>query len=158
MWPLPMMHWTSLHRIPLDMGPSPTLVASGCHHWRPVQTCSLEALSHQHWNLAAATEVLTAGKRAVRIQLECFLVCQCDLHSASLYVLLRSCDKPGIRSAEYLWRLCVSICALLWRGPPGRINKCSRKRHLSWWRTFSARCEHVGLNIVLLRQISHFNK
>ena len=157
MWPLPMMHGPHCTGSPQTWALSPTLVASGGHHWRPVQTCSPEALS-QHWFLVVATEVLTADKRAVRIQLEYLLVCQCELHSASLYVLLRPCDKPGIRSAEYLWRLCVSICALLWRGPPGRINKCSRKRHLSWWRTFYARCEHVGLNIVLLRQMSHFNK
>ena len=59
-----MMHWTSLYRLPgpgplLDIrymapspvpstsdidppGPGPLLMTSGGHHWRPVQTCSLE--------------------------------------------------------------------------------------------------------------------
>ena len=42
------MHWTSLYRPPSptltpDIRPSPTqLVTSGDHHWRSVQTCSLE--------------------------------------------------------------------------------------------------------------------
>ena len=33
MWPLPIMHWTSLYRDPL--------VTSSGHHWTPDQTCSL---------------------------------------------------------------------------------------------------------------------
>ena len=62
MWPLPMMHWTSLYSTLWTYGiwtPSlpwpypqasdtgipqtcPLLVTSGEHHWRHVQTCSLE--------------------------------------------------------------------------------------------------------------------
>ena len=56
MWPLSMMHWSLLYR-PLsrhgawghweaiqkwDMGIPTLLVTSGGHHWRPVQTCSLD--------------------------------------------------------------------------------------------------------------------
>ena len=48
MWPLSMMHWTSVYRsypFPPDMGSQGPivlpLVTSGGHHWRPVQTCSL---------------------------------------------------------------------------------------------------------------------
>ena len=48
MWPLSLMHWTSLCRsypFPPDMGSQDPLVfplvTSGGHHWRPVQTCSL---------------------------------------------------------------------------------------------------------------------
>ena len=42
------MHWT--YPISLDMGPGhllhpPLLLTSGGHHWRPVQTCSLEDLT-----------------------------------------------------------------------------------------------------------------
>ena len=90
MWPLPMMHCTSLYRVPwliwtLGMGPrSPdpwtsvmgTLwphhpVASGGHHCRPVQTCSLEDPSW-YWHLVAKAHMV--GNRTVRILLECFLV------------------------------------------------------------------------------------
>ena len=57
MWPLPMMHWTSVYRDPpLDMGPqctgtpdigphclgTPILLTSDSHGWRPVQTCTLQ--------------------------------------------------------------------------------------------------------------------
>ena len=46
MWPLPMMHWTSLYRLapqPWSLNirhgtHSPPLETSGGHHWRPVQT------------------------------------------------------------------------------------------------------------------------
>ena len=38
---IPTPVWT--YRVRLDI-PMPLLVTSGGHHWRPVQTCSLEAL------------------------------------------------------------------------------------------------------------------
>ena len=56
---------TSLYR--------PLLVTSGCHHWGPVQTSSLEDSSHQYRHLGA-TETVTVGKWAVCI-LECLLGC-----------------------------------------------------------------------------------
>ena len=60
MWPLPMMHWTSLYRArPLipNLGPTPVplLLTSGGHQWRPVKTCSFEDLSHQYWHLVVCT-------------------------------------------------------------------------------------------------------
>ena len=60
MWPLPMVHWTSLYRSPplalappitplpptSDLGlafrPHPQVVTSGGYHWRPVHTCSFD--------------------------------------------------------------------------------------------------------------------
>ena len=55
LWPLPMIHWTSLYKdplpnpspVPLNIrhrtpGFSPLLVTSCGHHCRPIQTCSLE--------------------------------------------------------------------------------------------------------------------
>ena len=61
MYPFSMMHWTSLYRAPWPCNPSPPpvppqtwdmgtpgpspfflLVTSGSHHWRCVETCSLE--------------------------------------------------------------------------------------------------------------------
>ena len=55
--------------------PLPLLLISGCHHSRPVQTCSFED-SHRPWyrRLVATTETRTVGDRAVRILLECCLV------------------------------------------------------------------------------------
>ena len=41
MWPFLMMHWISLYRA-LTRAPVP--VTPGDHHWRPVQTCSLQDL------------------------------------------------------------------------------------------------------------------
>ena len=59
-----------------DFGPLPALpsllVTSGCHHWRPVQTCSFE--DPQELHLVAATEARTVFKWLVRILQECFLV------------------------------------------------------------------------------------
>ena len=46
-------------------------VASGGHHCRPVQTCSLEDPSW-YWHLVAKAHMV--GNRTVRILLECFLV------------------------------------------------------------------------------------
>ena len=56
---------------PPDMGPA----ATGGHHWRPVQTCSLED-SHRPWyrHLVVTTETRTVGDRAIRILLECCLL------------------------------------------------------------------------------------
>ena len=56
MWPLPMMHWTSLYRAPFPPGPNsgpwtsdlgplalvPLLVIFGGHQWRPIQNCWFE--------------------------------------------------------------------------------------------------------------------
>ena len=53
MWPLPMMYWDMGTPPPApryqtwvvitgNMGPTSLLLTSGGHHWRPVQTCSLE--------------------------------------------------------------------------------------------------------------------
>ena len=54
----------------------PQLVTSGDHHWRPVQTCSLDLTvqsPHWYWHLIA-TKACTVGRRVVHILLECFLV------------------------------------------------------------------------------------
>ena len=69
-YPLPLPHLTE------DLGtyPFPLLLTSGGHHWRPVQTCSLENLpTPWYWHLVVATETHTVGKQAVCILLECFL-------------------------------------------------------------------------------------
>ena len=71
--------WTSPYLPPPGHGtwvpiPFPLLVTSGGHHWRPVHTCSLEGLPYQYWHLVVATEACAAGKPAVCILLECFLV------------------------------------------------------------------------------------
>ena len=47
------------------------LVTSSGHHWRPVQSCSLEA-PHHYWHLVVATKTHTFGKREVCILLELF--------------------------------------------------------------------------------------
>ena len=54
----------------------PLLVTFGGHHWKPVQTCSLEVLfpPHHYWHLVVAIETHTVGKWAVCILLECCLV------------------------------------------------------------------------------------
>ena len=83
MWPLRMMHWTSLCRGPLPPGDlfklvhwsTPLLVTSGGHNWLPVQNCWLEdPLPNWYWHLVA-TKPRIDGKRVVRILLECFLCC-----------------------------------------------------------------------------------
>ena len=54
------------------------LVTSGGHHWRPVQKCSLEDPPLPPLVLTSGgmvTKARTVGKQAVRILLECFLVC-----------------------------------------------------------------------------------
>ena len=51
-------------------------MSSGTHHWRPIQTSSVEDPApplHQYWHLVA-TEARTVGKWPARILLECFLV------------------------------------------------------------------------------------
>ena len=54
--------------------PGPSLLAtSGCHHWRPVQTCSLQNPLPRQYRHLVATEARTIGKWVVRIPL-CFLV------------------------------------------------------------------------------------
>ena len=76
MWPLPMIHWTSLYRPPFPQPPpgygkwEPLLVTSGGKHWRPLQTYSLEH-PHQYWHLVA--EARMVDKQVVRIPRECFL-------------------------------------------------------------------------------------
>ena len=63
------------HCTGLPMAMLPLLVTSGRHHWRPVQTCSLEETPppYQYWHLMA-TKVHLIGKQVVRILPECFLV------------------------------------------------------------------------------------
>ena len=61
------------------MGPLnlPPLLTFGGHHWRPVQTCSLEDLFpylHQYWHLVVATKTHTFDKWAVCMLLERILV------------------------------------------------------------------------------------
>ena len=85
-WPVPMMHWTSQ--------PPPPLVTSGGHHWRPVQTCSLEDSPNLYWHLVA--KACTVGKRAVCIPLECFRV----------YVLC--CYGSRQRTMNVTWYFCRS--------------------------------------------------
>ena len=48
--------------------PCPLWVTTGCHHWRPVQTCSFEDLPWE-WLLMVATEACTVSKWAVHILL-----------------------------------------------------------------------------------------
>ena len=70
MWPFPMMHWITLYMEPptslqtWDLtvkAPFTTLlVISGGHHFRPVQTCSLEDPPDQCWHLVAI-ETCTLG-------------------------------------------------------------------------------------------------
>ena len=88
MWPLPMMHWTSLYRpTPLygpqlcphpvqDPGPSPPAsdiwwsrldICSNLCTWRPHCTSPQPVMASSGW-------LRTVGERAVRILLECFLV------------------------------------------------------------------------------------
>ena len=56
------------------------LVISGGHHWRPVQTCSLEDLPlfsppmYWYWHLVVTNETHTVDKCVVRILLECSFV------------------------------------------------------------------------------------
>ena len=51
----------------------PLLVISGGHHWKPLQTCSLE-VRPPVLTSGGDTKACTTGKRAVHILLECFLV------------------------------------------------------------------------------------
>ena len=69
-------HYWHLVVITGDMGPTPSLLlTSGGHHWRPVQTCSLEDLPRNRYlQQVVATETCTVSKRVVRILLECCLV------------------------------------------------------------------------------------
>ena len=56
-------------------GPSPLLVTSFGHHWRPIQTCSLEDTLHWYWHLGPLKHIQLVGKWTVCILLECFLAC-----------------------------------------------------------------------------------
>ena len=86
----------------------PLLLTSGNHHWRPVQTCSLEDLPsppphNQYFHLVVVIKACTVGKRAVRILLECFFVLStfvCSNHYAFKH------GKPN----HY------STCSLLYQG------------------------------------------
>ena len=104
MWPLPMMHWTSLYRPPVpwqpwhksfppwtsDMGPSgpalpPLDIWHGPPWWHLVaitgdlfKVVHLRTFPHQYWHLVT-TEARTVGKRAVRILLECFFL-KCNFY------------------------------------------------------------------------------
>ena len=91
MWPLTMVCTSNCKALlaPIqtwDMGhgdsPAPTLPCLhgiyGGHHWRPIQTCSLDLTvqekycPHQYWHLVT-TKVFTVGKQVVYILLEWFL-------------------------------------------------------------------------------------
>ena len=134
MWPLPMMHWTSLYSPspspgstpPPDMGhggplnhsrhehgdpsgPPPLLVTSGGHHCRPVQICSLDLTiqgPHSYW-LLVATKAHTVSKRAECILLECFLVYQCCL----LFPILSHCFSLFLQSCSNLYKCKKINCA-----------------------------------------------
>ena len=67
-----------------DLGtylPLPLLLTSSGHHWKPVQTCSLEDLppSYWYWHLVVATEIRSIGKRALCIIIALFR--QCDAYN-----------------------------------------------------------------------------
>ena len=69
--------------------------ASGDHHWRPIQTCSLQGLPHPGTDIYWWPH--TVGKRAVRILLECCLVCICkcdydlqDIVDAQFRIIMNS--------------------------------------------------------------------
>ena len=74
MWPLPMMHWSSLYRPPL---PCPGPLSASDIFWLSLVVSSnlftWGTAPNWYWHLVA-TEVHSVGKRAIRILLECFLV------------------------------------------------------------------------------------
>ena len=70
--------------------PLPLLLTFGGHHYRPVQTCSLEDLPSPrcYWTLVVATETHTVSKRVVHILLEYCLVWK--MFPLPMHVLLES--------------------------------------------------------------------
>ena len=106
MWPLPMMHWTSLYSPPLGSVPSywtwdlivqgspgPGPVAFGGHHWRPVQTYSPQDPPHPlwHWHLVMAVEarmVIASGRYASNWNACLLLIAIIKLSLNALLILL----------------------------------------------------------------------
>ena len=62
----PLQTWT--WGTPLGPSPGQLLATSGGHHWRSVQTCSLDLPPSQYWHLVV-TGACTVGKWAIRILL-----------------------------------------------------------------------------------------
>ena len=80
--------------------PLPPLLTSDGHHWRPVQTCSLEALvppppSNCYWHLVVATETLMVAKRSASILLECCRVFECKRGQLPKTVNINRSDRKN---------------------------------------------------------------
>ena len=78
-----------------DQGP-PMVVTSCGDHWSPIQTYSFVDPPEQHLVVFTETEAHTISKRAVRIILECFLVC-------SMSVLVRAFTRKVLLVTLYLF-------------------------------------------------------
>ena len=77
----PKLLWSS------DMVSNPCTTDTG-HHWRRVQTCSLNDIPpNQYRHLVVATETCTVGKWAVHTLLECCLV-MCSIQLSWLQINL----------------------------------------------------------------------
>ena len=107
MWSLPMMRWTALYSSPphTKEWPSPSP-----HHWRPVQTCSLDLTVQTYnwyWHLVA-TQARTVGKRAVRTLLKCFLVI-INYHP-SFFLVIHS-NRPNDKASQQktAWHLYIHL-------------------------------------------------
>ena len=63
------------------------LLTSGDHHWRPVQTCSLEAPhpSHWYWHLVVATEA--GGRHSTEMLLLFDVFSRCELFLIPLIIV-----------------------------------------------------------------------
>ena len=80
MWPIFIMHWTSMYSPPsrhgtsLDRDPQPPLGTSGGNHWIPVQTCSLQGISSSGAAIWWLLKLVRSVQWVVCILLECFIV------------------------------------------------------------------------------------
>ena len=109
--PAPLGHRNTLDR---DL-----LMISGGHHWRPVETFSLDLTvpgPPQYWHLVA-TKAGTVGKWVVCILLECFLVTYCCWSVADLGYLIKTTtltdQRELYRCAPPLGPIFFSISAVL---------------------------------------------
>ena len=102
MWPLPMMHWTSLFSPPWPRPASSrhgsslyrgslylAPVISGGDHWRHVQTCSLWDTSHCCWHLVAIETHTLGISRVLNSKVPCLEgVGSCTVRSNALWVMV----------------------------------------------------------------------
>ena len=121
MWPLPMMPWTSLCRHRTLLGHqtghyttlAQLLLTYGGHHWRPVETYSLEhpypSPPHVSWYWDLVTiEAHTVGNQAVRILRNCFLVWKKILKILKFLFYIQkvfhwNCSKYGLNCSRHAW-------------------------------------------------------